>query len=128
MEYTRREAIYVAAAAGASATAVPLVLNRAARAQEEPPSSESSQGPADDVIVLDSEEGYEQQKADEIHNRIVEQEIREAGERPAEVKRRVRQRMQRLKRDLSENESLPVRTRDRVSSMLEGLLQDRLSR
>ncbi len=100
MDYTRREALRLAAA-GAFVTALPLFFRDTAHAEEgaRPPASDI-QGPGKSTTVLPDKEGYEQSKADEIHNRIVEQEIEKAGEKPEEVKKQVERRLQDLKEDL----------------------------
>lgn len=100
MDYTRREALRLAAA-GAFVTALPLFLRDTAHAEEEPrPTASGSQGPGKATTVLPAEEGYEQSKADEIHERIVGQEIEKAGEKPEEVKKQVERRLRDLKGNL----------------------------
>lgn len=102
MDYTRREALRFAAA-GAFVTGLPLFLRDAAHAEEVPrPPASASQGPGKATTVLPAKEGYERSKAEEVHNRIVEQEIKKADEDPEEVKKQAEERGQRLKEELPE--------------------------
>lgn len=100
MNYSRGEMLKLAAA-GTFAAALPMFLIEEAYAEgPEPPTSGSSQGPGKDVEVLDLGKEYGQEKADDIHNRVVEREIEKAGEKPEEVKKHVENRLQDLKEKL----------------------------
>lgn len=86
MKYSRRELLGFAAA-GISVAAMPVFLQDTAYARESSSLLPETRGPA---------AAYDQATADGIHNRSVEQEIKEAGEDPDAVKARVDRRLQLL--------------------------------
>jgi hypothetical protein len=88
------------AATGLSIAAVPTLLFRGTAYAEEPPHPKSqgkSQGPKESTRVLDVRKPYDQATADRIHNLSVEQEIKEAGKDPSEVKAQANRRIRSLK-------------------------------
>ena len=80
MDYNRRYFLRIAAA-GLPVVGMPWLYSSAAHAKAE------------------LEGAYTQAQADEIHNRSTEEEIRQAGEKPEEVKARVDRRLRELKAD-----------------------------
>ena len=94
MDYSRRQFLRLTAA-GLSAAAVPVLFQPTAYAQSSRPPK--SQGPEESTKVLDVRKPYDQATADRIHNLSVEQEIKEAGKDPSEVKTQVNRRLRSLK-------------------------------
>ncbi len=98
MDYSRREFLRDAVV-GLSVAAVPLLFQGTVHAQDSLPKSQrpgKSQGPGRSTEMLDARGSYSQAKADRIHNRSVEQEIKEAGKKPEEVKAQVNRRLRSL--------------------------------
>ncbi len=80
MDYNRRYFLRIAAA-GLPVVGAPYLFSSAAHAREE------------------TEGAYTQAQADGIHNRSTEEAIRQAGEKPEEVKARVNRRLLELRAD-----------------------------
>jgi hypothetical protein len=81
MVYSRRDFLRFAAAGLPIVVGAPWLCSSAAYARAE------------------TEEGYTQAQADTIHNRSTEETIRQAGEKPEEVKARVNRRLRELRAD-----------------------------
>jgi hypothetical protein len=79
MVYSRRDFLRIAAAGIPVVVGAPWFFSSAAHARAE------------------TEEGYTQAQADTIHNRSTEEAIRQAGEKPEEVKAQVDRRMRELR-------------------------------
>lgn len=98
MDYSRRQFLRLAAVGLPVDTAAPLLFfDGTAHAA---PRAPGSQGPGEDIAVSNAGRPYDQATADRIHNRSVETEILEAGERPNEVKTRVNLRTRGLMKGL----------------------------
>jgi len=78
MDYSRRDFLKVAAAGLPVVVGAPWFSSSAAHAREE------------------TEGAYAQARADRIHNRSMEEAIRQAGEKPEEVKARADSRLREL--------------------------------
>jgi hypothetical protein len=78
MAYSRRDFLKIAAAGLPVVVGAPWLCSSAAHAKAE------------------MEGGYTQAQADRIHNRSTEEAIRQAGEKPEEVKARVDRRLREL--------------------------------
>ena len=95
MNYSRRQFMRLAATGLSIAAVPPLLFQGTAYAQSSRPPK--SQGPEESTKVLDVRKPYDQATADRIHNLSVEQEIKEAGKDPSEVKAQVNRRLRSLK-------------------------------
>ncbi len=101
MDYSRREFLRDAVV-GLSVGAVPLLFRGTVYAQDSFPKSQRLWKSTE---VLDTRGPYSQARADRIHNRSVEQKIKEAGKKPEEVKAQVNRILQSLTRYGSRIES-----------------------
>ena len=81
MAYSRRDFLRIAAAGLTVVVGAPWLCSSAAHAKAE------------------MKGGYTQAQADRIHNRSTEEAIRQAGEKPEEVKARVDRRLRELRAD-----------------------------
>ena len=95
MDYSRRQFLRLAAAGLPVAVAAPLLLRGTAEAEIAPP--RKYQGPGRGVKVLEIKQQYNEEAADDIHERSVERLIRKAGETPEQVRERVERRIRSLK-------------------------------
>ena len=96
MDYSRRQFLKLTAAGLPVALAAPLLL-RGTEAEAETELPKKFQGPGRGVKVLEIKQQYNEDAADDIHERAVERRIRAAGETREQVMERINRRISSLK-------------------------------